>query len=258
LESYKGISELKANYDHITLDPEEEAAVIAAAIHKAKSAKDARLKEIAYLTKLNQPKQYHRFDMESLERFVLSKHTGYVVDDNNREIFETLCMYFSNDQAFELQGEDFSFKKGIMLYGPVGCGKTSLMKMFAINSFRPFAVSSCRSIADDYAIEGATSLYKYSDLQPVFPDLNFGIPSIGRCFDDLGTEDNKTNFGNKVNVMQDVLYKIYDNNLIGNFHMTTNIIGDEIEAAYGQRIRSRMREMFNVLSFSNSSPDRRR
>lgn len=245
------------NYDHIQLDAEEEEKVIAAAVYQAKKKKAAILNEIEYAKKINTTKQFFKMDFEKLQEFVRKKHPNYIIDDNNQEIFETLCMYFSGDPAFELQGEGFSFEKGVMLYGPIGCGKTSLMKMFAVNSFRPFSVVSCRSVADNYATEGSQSLYRYSELQPVFPDLNFGIAEIGRCFDDLGTEDDKKNFGNQVNVMQDVMYKIYDNNLLGQFHLTTNIIGDQIEAQYGARIRSRMREMFNVLSFNESAPDRR-
>jgi len=245
---------LKANYDHIELTQEE----IEEAIHRAKGIKDAKLKQSAYLKKLTEPKQYPRFTYETLRAAVIAKYPGYIIDQYNQDIFEILCMYFSGDPAFELQGEDFSLEKGIMLYGAVGCGKTTLMKMFAINSFRPFAISACRVIADDYAIDGASSLYKYSEMKKVFPEQNYGIPEIGRCFDDLGTEDNKTNYGNKVNVMQDVFYKIYDNGLIGNFHVTTNIIGDEIEQHYGARIRSRTREMFNVLTFDTDAKDRRK
>lgn len=242
------------NYDHIELTEEE----LATAIHQAKGKKAAMMNEIAYARKIREPKQYPKFDFETLQKYVLSKHPGYVIDDSNREIFETLCLYFSNDPAFELQGDGFSMDKGIMLYGPVGCGKTSLMKMFAINSFKPFAIASCRSVADSYAVEGSPALYRYAALQPVFPEQNFGLSEIGRCFDDLGTEDDKKNFGNQVNVMQDILFKVYDAGLKGNFHLTTNIIGDQIEDQYGARIRSRMREMFNVLIFDETAPDRRK
>lgn len=245
-------------YDHIELTPEEEKAVTDAAIYNAKKMKAARLHEQAYANRIKSAKKFLTMDYEALSAFVKSKHPDFVIDNNNKEIFEMLCLYFSGDAAFDLQGDGFSLKKGIMLYGPVGCGKTSLMKMFAINSFRPFSVIACRSVADAYQQEGAGALTKYADLHPVFPDLNFGIAEIGRCFDDLGTEENKKNFGNQVNVMQDVFYKIYDAGLIGQFHLTTNLTANEIEESYGNRIRSRMREMFNVITFSNESPDRRK
>jgi hypothetical protein len=249
---------VRPNYDHITLTEQEEADIIDEAIYKAKSAKAARLREIEYANKLNAPRQYPIFTFEALKSYVLKKNPDYIIDDFNREVFETLCMYFAGDPAFELQGEDFSLSKGIILYGGIGCGKTRLMKVFAVNTFRPFAISSCRLIADEYQIDGVTSLYRYSELQSVYPDQNFGIQAIGRCFDDIGTEDNKSNFGNKVNVMQDIIYKIYDNGLKGAFHGTTNLTGQDLKDQYGERIASRMSELFNVVVFDSNSPDRRK
>jgi hypothetical protein len=40
-------------------------------------------------------------------------------------------------------------------------------------------------------------------------------------------------------------------------HLTTNLNSIEIEEKYGLRIRSRMREMFNVISFASVVGDKR-
>ena len=40
-------------------------------------------------------------------------------------------------------------------------------------------------------------------------------------------------------------------------HITTNLSASEIEALYGNRLRSRMRQMFNLITFSNESRDKR-
>lgn len=249
------IQKISANYDHVILTEEEEKSAIDFGIRHFKKAKHDEKVRIDYLNKLNAPPVYSKWDYETLKNNVLAKNPHYIIDDGNRAIFEMLCMYFSGDEAFELEG--MSLKKGIMLFGPIGCGKTSLMKMFAINTFNPFAVVSCRMIADKYSKDGPNALYDYSNLASCYPQQNFGHSELGRCFDDLGTEDSKKNFGNEVNVMQDIIYKIYDNELIGRFHLTTNLNSDEIEQSYGSRIRSRLREMFNVITFDKSSPDRR-
>jgi DNA replication protein DnaC len=241
-------------YNHIELSELE----IKEILYEARKKKAGKLAEIEYLKKLNEPKVYPKLNYDQLREFVLSENKYYILDGDNTAIFEMLCMYFSGDEAFELQGDGFSLNKGIMLYGAVGCGKTSLMRMFQHNTFRPFCINPCRKIADSYASEGANALYHYSTTSKVMPQMNNGFSEIGRCYDDLGTENSKKNFGNEVNVMQDVLYKVYDNNLIGNFHLTTNIIGDDIEQFYGVRIRSRMREMFNVIAFNVDSKDRRK
>ena len=249
------MQKISANYDHINLTADEEKLAIDFGIRHFKKTKDDEQRRIDYLNKLNAPPVYAKWDYETLKAYVLSKNPHYIIDEGNRAIFEMLCHYFSGDDSFEITG--MSLKKGIMLFGPIGCGKTSLMKMFSINTFKPFSVVSCRMIADKYSKDGSDVLYDYSNLAACYPQQNFGHKELGRCFDDLGTEDSKKNFGNEVNVMQDVIYKIYDNELIGNFHLTTNLSGDDIEQAYGSRIRSRLREMFNVITFDKSSPDRR-
>ncbi|HCY81161.1 MAG TPA: ATPase, partial [Xanthomarina gelatinilytica] len=40
-------------------------------------------------------------------------------------------------------------------------------------------------------------------------------------------------------------------------HLTTNLNALEIEDRYGERVRSRLREMVNVIAFPSSSPDKR-
>lgn len=239
-------------YSHIELTEEE----IQESLRLTRKKKSALLEEQAYWDRVNKPVEYPNFSLSELRAHVLSVNSDFILDESNYQIFEHLCAYFSGDKGFEAHG---SFKKGIMLFGPVGCGKTSLMKMFCLNSFRPFAINPVRRIADEYAVKegGVLALNKYSSLVDVYPKDHFGHSQIGRCFDDVGTEDTKKNFGNEVNVIQDVLYKIYDSELYSNFHLTTNISAEEIEKLYGHRVRSRMREMFNVFKFESNSPDRR-
>ena len=40
-------------------------------------------------------------------------------------------------------------------------------------------------------------------------------------------------------------------------HITTNLSASEIEAIYGNRVRSRLRAMFNLIAFDKSTPDKR-
>lgn len=81
----------------------------------------------------------------------------------------------------------------------------------------------------------------------------------GFCFDDLGSEQQIKHFGNDCNVMAEILITRYeqfiDNKSIT--HITTNLSASEIEKLYGNRLRSRMRNMFNVISFDSNSTDKR-
>lgn len=143
-----------------------------------------------------------------------------------------------------------------MLSGPIGCGKTSLM--FLLRHFMPqqnqFTVKSCRDISFEFIKEGYITIQKYSHLS--FKNHE----PIVYCFDDLGTENNLKFYGNECNIMAEILLSRYDlfinRKLIT--HITTNLSASEIEASYGNRLRSRMREQFNLISFNSDTKDKRK
>ncbi|MGC4128512.1 MAG: RteC domain-containing protein [Bergeyella sp.] len=80
------------------------------------------------------------------------------------------------------------------------------------------------------------------------------------CFDDLGTETSSKYFGNDCNVMAEILLTRYDlfkeKGILT--HITTNLSATEIESQYGNRLRSRMREMFNLFGYEETSGDKRK
>ena len=79
------------------------------------------------------------------------------------------------------------------------------------------------------------------------------------CFDDLGVESEIKHYGNKCNIMAEILLSRYDLFISHGMktHITTNLSASEIEEYYGNRVRSRMREMFNLLAFNKISYDKR-
>lgn len=182
----------------------------------------------------------------------------FTIDSSNQEVFKLLCQYFTSNPSFEKAG-DYSLRKGIMLCGAVGRGKTHLMSLFKGNQKRSYQMVSCRLIADKFKTMGEEVLHTWSHPINVPTHLDtFNQNQIGVCFDDLGTEREKRNYGDSVNVMADILLNRYDYAATPHHwtHITTNLTADEIEACYGTRVRSRMREMFNMITLGGE--DRRR
>ena len=137
-----------------------------------------------------------------------------------------------------------------------GCGKTTLMNLmrYLTPKEKKFIIKSCRDISFEFIEDGFSVIHKYSK-----GGLYQYQPKI-YCFDDLGTEGSLKYYGNECNTMAEILLTRYDlftaQNLVT--HVTTNLNSTEIEQTYGNRVRSRMREQFNLIAFDNASPDKRR
>lgn len=162
------------------------------------------------------------------------------------EIYHILTEYFSKDEAFVKRGYDLN--KGLLVVGPVGTGKTEAFNVFqeifrCSNQF--FLIVATRHIIRDYTNDGAKILNKY------------GKKSFDTIyFDDLGLEEVNTKmFGNNANVMSEILMDRYENfkrKGVLTF-ASSNLSAKQFEEIYGERMRDRMREMFNIIQVTGKS-----
>ena len=191
-------------------------------------------------------------DFEKIGKTVFGNH--FRVYESDKDVILRLLVYFSKnkEKALEL---GISFRKGILLNGMVGCGKTSLMTLFRLYLSKNdrYCIKSCRNITFQFRRQGYDVINDYSKVSFDKPNLH------NYCFDDLGTEKTVKHFGNECNVMGEILLSRYDNFVTHKIitHITTNLTSSEIEDMYGLRVRSRMREMFNLVSFDKSTTDKR-
>lgn len=247
------------SYDHIILTSQEQEE----ALRLARRAKHLSQESERYYEKVRSKPLFRQLSKDELRAMVIK--TGrditpsFVIDEENEPAFEAMVLYFSGDKAFEGLGAGYSLNKGLLVLGPVGCGKTTLLRAFAGNSRNAFCVVSCRKVVDEYSKTGAIALDTYSSLKPVYAHQYYGQTGIGYGFDDLGTEEVKKHFGNEVNTMAEIILNRYDNlGLKGKTHITSNLTISDVEERYGSRVRSRLREMCNLISFNPSSADRRK
>lgn len=181
-------------------------------------------------------------------------HPTFKLFPEDYEIIFKLLVYFLKDNV-GAKKYNISFRKGILLTGPVGCGKTSLMNIFKLfqKTEERLILKSCRDISFEFIQEGYSVIYKYTR-----QSFKNDIPKV-YCFDDLGTENNLKYFGNECNVMAEILLSRYDLFTFRQMitHLTTNLNSTEIENIYGVRVRSRLREQFNLIAFDSNSKDKR-
>lgn len=174
--------------------------------------------------------------------------------EEDRVNITKLVAYFLKDEITANQfGLDLS--KGILLSGPVGSGKTTLMTImkYITQKENKFYMRTCRDVSFEFIKEGYEIIHKYSRGSYSQTDCK------NYCFDDLGVESNLKYYGNECNVMAEIILSRYDlftsKKVIT--HITTNLSASEIETMYGNRVRSRLRAMLNLIAFDTSTQDKR-
>lgn len=233
-------------FNHIELTEDE----ITEALRAAREQKHYLLKRLEYGQSLNKPREIPTATAEQ----VFEKYREfYAIDKYNIDVVKNLCYYFTNDTRFY-----GNLQKGLLLFGGVGIGKTTLMHFFKRNPRATYKVVSCRDIESDFSSEGEKSV-RICSFNIAIPENEFLQREIGFCFDDLGTEANAKFYGKEKNVMAEILLNRYDNRLPFYFtHVTTNLSHDEVKEQYGLRAYDRLKEMFNIISFPTEAKSRRK
>lgn len=138
-------------------------------------------------------------------------------------------------------------KPGLMLYGRIGSGKTTLAR----------AISQLIGILYDSAYSGDRKyVYRSSAL-----DLSKDVANEERFarikmeemlfIDDMGMEPSTVKvYGNEFSPVTELIYSRYDSLKLT--IVTSNLKGDEFMNRYGDRIGDRMLEMFETIEFNQT------
>jgi DNA replication protein DnaC len=135
-------------------------------------------------------------------------------------------------------------KWGIIMMGNVGAGKTTLMRVLVDYYFRnvyhsnkayPVIFRTAKEIAKT-AINGGN----YNEYCNVL------------AIDDLGEEAKEVmSYGNVITPLVDIIESRYDSRKMTFF--TTNLDANGIKEKYGARVADRLKQMCNIVSFTNDS-----
>ena len=162
------------------------------------------------------------------------KHGNFIFNDTNSFYIRAVCFFLASNSRFNSE-LNLDLSKGLFIVGTTGLGKTEIIKAVKDNPLNPIAIYSMIDITDFVKKEG---------------EFNLKIGSRIICLDDLGTEQPTVKYyGTEISWFKDFIENYYLNEQTFNrLIITTNLTGEQIEERYGKRVRSRMREMFNMIA----------
>ena len=141
-------------------------------------------------------------------------------------------------------------KFGIVLAGGCGNGKTTIIKALqslvnVLHIPNPYTDKEYVMRIIDAKSMAAICKSNYEDWKRLMHQDLLAI-------DDLGTEPREVmDYGNIINPTEDILTRRYENQLFT--IISTNLTPPQISQVYGERIADRMREMMEIIPFTNSS-----
>ena len=164
-----------------------------------------------------------------------------IVNEFNTPLITALCYFLSEDKRFETD-LGYSPKKGLLIRGISGIGKTHLVKCVEDNQRNPIKIFSMLEITDEIKREG-----QY--------EIDMGDKKI-IYLDDVGTEEHTVkHYGTSVSFFKnfiELVYLKYEGKTFNRLMMSTNNSFSELEEKYGFRVRSRLKDMFNIVDVKGS------
>jgi len=175
----------------------------------------------------------------------------FIIEPEKRQLVNSVFAWVWKHDPWNLCQLDY--RKGLFLYGPVGTGKSTLLKGLQkyMNSIDArdilkddrlgFFWKSASELANSYAGDGQEKLLQWCS------DCNLLV-------DELGREPRPAkHYGTELNVIQFLLQLRYDKRMENVTHLTSNIRPADVMPMYGDYISDRFREMFNLIEWSGVS-----
>lgn len=255
IQFQKTTTEQNSDYSDIELTEEE----TKEALRVAREQKHVQQLKAEYWQKITSAKLETNTARQLLDALKLTRsQTGapFELTEWNKEVIFSLCLYFAGDARFIDREQGYSLDKGILLIGPVGVGKTHLMEFFRTNPHSSFITPNCKNIVERYRTDWVRDDMSVIDWysKDIIADVNhpYNQSVLGICLGDLGTEADANSYGNKRNVIEEIIFNRYEAKIPFNrTHYTSNLMPVEIKARYGERVYDRMKEMVNVIKLGS-------
>lgn len=173
----------------------------------------------------------------NFNEFCKTQINPFILNEKEAEVYNNYSLYINGVTGL------LDTKKGVLIRGVVGCGKTTMLKMAQRYKNGIFNLINVNALVEHVDDEGKVP-QKYL--------------SKDWCFDDLGSEDISNRYGKKVEALKLIIelrYDLWKYNGIKT-HFTSNLSNEELMERYGPRAYDRLKEMCNVIKYPSNESKR--
>lgn len=169
----------------------------------------------------------------------------FVFDEHTAPLIKTICFKLSQDPRYETE-MGFSFRKGLIIRGTPGLGKSYLLGLVADNPVCPVQIVTMHEIVRSILDTGDYRGLKFASYSLVY-------------LDDVGTEydgiERIKYMGTEINWFKTWFEEFYakSKSCVNRIIFSTNNNFDDLEKKYGFRVRDRLAECFDVLDVTGRS-----
>lgn len=164
-----------------------------------------------------------------------------IFNENTAPIIKAICFRLSGDTRYETE-MGLSFRKGLIIRGEPGLGKSWVIEMLSDNPVCPVQTILMKDVAKMIRRTGD------------FTGINFSKYRLIHLADVGAEVADVKNFGNEINWFSDFIETTYDKakNQLSRIVITTNCSAQEFEERYGLRTRDRLKD-FDLLDLEGKS-----
>lgn len=224
-----------------SIPEEEKQAILVFAANRKRwaqeEAEDRAAKKKAYIDRMERLRSQWTAEafIQMIRNHYKAKHGEVKIVAGQDRYFRALAYKLSGDPRLESE-LGMTPQRGLLILGDPGLGKTETLNAVRNNPLAPIRIVSILEITDHVKETGSC-------------DLRLDRITV---IDDIGNEPVPVKYyGTEINWFKDFIEMSYLKNVdFRNLIITTNLGANHIQELYGYRVRSRLREMFNVISLN--------